>query len=79
MEIWRGCPQSVCTWEMMKCCSNDWRRYVERAVAAGVDAKLNVWMGMPHWFVKGVGNLYAANQTVRATGTFLNDLLERAR
>jgi acetyl esterase/lipase len=58
---------------------DDWRRYVERAVAAGVDAKLNVWMGMPHWFVKGVGNLYAANQTLRATGTFLNDRLERAR
>jgi len=27
---------------------DDSRRYVERAVAAGVDAALDVWMGMPH-------------------------------
>jgi hypothetical protein len=35
--------------------------------------------GMPHGFVNGVGNLHAANQALRAIGTFLNDLLERAR
>ena len=32
---------------------DDSRRYVERAVAAGVDAELDVWMGMPHGFVTG--------------------------
>jgi acetyl esterase/lipase len=30
---------------------DDSRRYVERAVAAGVDATLDVWMGMAHGFV----------------------------
>jgi len=33
---------------------DDSRRYVERAVAAGVDAALDVWMGMPHGFVAAV-------------------------
>jgi epsilon-lactone hydrolase len=27
---------------------DDSRRYVERAIGAGVDARLDVWMGMPH-------------------------------
>jgi epsilon-lactone hydrolase len=58
---------------------DDSRRYVERAVAAGLDAKLDVWMGMPHGFVNGVGNLQAANQALRAIGTFLSDLLEGSR
>src|SRR5262249_16699512 len=58
---------------------DDSRRYVERAVAAGVDAKLDVWMGMPPVFVTGVGNMYAANLALRAVGAFLNDLLEGAR
>ena len=55
---------------------DDSRRYVERAVAAGVDAKLDLWMGVPHGFVSSVGNLHAANQALGAIGTFLNDLLE---
>ena len=29
---------------------DDSLRYVERAVAAGVDARADVWMGMPHGF-----------------------------
>jgi acetyl esterase/lipase len=58
---------------------DDSRRYVERAVAAGVDAKLDVWMGMPHVFVNSVGNMHAANQALRTIGTFLNELLEGAR
>jgi len=58
---------------------DDSRRYAERAVAAGVDAKLDVWMGMPHGFVNSVGNLNAANQALRAIGAFLNDRLEGAR
>jgi len=52
---------------------------VERAVAAGVDARLDIWMGMAHGFVNGVGNMQAANQALRAIGAFLNDLLEGAR
>jgi epsilon-lactone hydrolase len=55
---------------------DDSRRYVERAVAAGIDAKLDLWMGMPHGFVGSVGNLHAADQALGAIGTFLNDLLE---
>jgi epsilon-lactone hydrolase len=58
---------------------DDSRRYVERAVAAGVDAKLDIWMGMPHGFVNGVGHLRAANEALRAIGAFLNDLLQEVR
>jgi acetyl esterase/lipase len=58
---------------------DDSRRYVERAVAASVDAKLDVWMGMPHVFVSGVGNLNAASEALRAIGEFLNDGLAGAR
>jgi acetyl esterase/lipase len=54
---------------------DDSRRYVERAVAAGVDATLDVWMGMPHAFVSGVGNLNAANQALKTIGRFLSDRL----
>ena len=41
---------------------DDSRRYVERAVAAGVDAKLDVWMGMPHGFVSDVGGFGPLNK-----------------
>jgi acetyl esterase/lipase len=57
---------------------DDSRRYVERTVAAGVDAKLDIWMGMPHGFVDSIGNMHTANQALKAIGTFLNDLLEGA-
>jgi monoterpene epsilon-lactone hydrolase len=33
------------------------RRYVDRAVAAGVDATLDVWLGMALGFTNGVGRL----------------------
>jgi epsilon-lactone hydrolase len=58
---------------------DDSRRYVERAVAARVDAELDVWMGMAHGFVNGVGNLHAADQALRAIGAFLSDRLEGTR
>jgi acetyl esterase/lipase len=51
---------------------DDSRRYVERAVAAGVDAKLDIWMGMPHGFVSSIGNLHAANQALSVIGVFLS-------
>lgn len=56
---------------------DDSRRYVEHAVAAGVDARLDVWMGMAHGFVNSVGTLQAANEALSAIGTFLNERLQR--
>jgi monoterpene epsilon-lactone hydrolase len=50
---------------------DDSLRYVERAFAAGVDARVDVWMGMPHGFAGGVGRSKAAAQTLDAIGTFL--------
>ena len=46
-------------------------RYVARAVDAGVDARVDVWQGMPHGFASGVGKLAAANQVLTAIGAFL--------
>jgi acetyl esterase/lipase len=53
----------------------DSRRYVARAVEAGVDARLDVWLGMPHGFVGSVGSLSAADQALDAVGTFLREQL----
>ena len=50
---------------------DDSLRYVARAVAAGVDARLDVWEGMPHGFASGVGRTSAADAAVSAVGTFL--------
>ena len=50
---------------------DDSRRYVGRAVAAGVDARLDIWMGMPHGFVTGVGRYNAAKEALNAVGEFL--------
>jgi monoterpene epsilon-lactone hydrolase len=52
---------------------DDSRRYVERAVAAGVDAQVDVWMGMPHGFVSGVREFEAARLALRQIGTFLTE------
>jgi acetyl esterase/lipase len=57
---------------------DDSRRYVERAALAGVDAKLDVWMGMPHGFVTAVREFDAARQALDAVGAFLTERL-RAR
>jgi acetyl esterase/lipase len=54
---------------------DDSRRYVERAVAAGVDAELDVWMGMPHGFVASVDTFNAARLALRAIGAFVADRL----
>jgi monoterpene epsilon-lactone hydrolase len=54
---------------------DDSRRYVERAVAAGVDAELEVWMGMPHGFVTGIREFDAARQALEAIGAFLTERL----
>jgi acetyl esterase/lipase len=54
---------------------DDSRRYVERAVAARVDAELDVWMGMPHGFVTGIGQFDAARQSLDAIGAFLKGVM----
>ena len=54
---------------------DDSRRYIERAVEAGVDARLDVWMGMPHGFVTNVGGFNAATQALKASGAFLTERL----
>ncbi len=51
---------------------DDSLRYVERAASAGVDAKLDVWMGMPHGFVGSIGTLEASAQALQATADFLS-------
>jgi epsilon-lactone hydrolase len=50
---------------------DDSLRYVERAVAAGVDAKVGVWEGMAHGFVGSIGRLDAAAEALGAMGAFL--------
>ena len=55
---------------------DDSRRYVERAVADGVDARLDVWTGMPHGFVAIVGPIKASAQALDAIGLFLTDSLK---
>jgi epsilon-lactone hydrolase len=57
---------------------DDSRRYFERAVAAAVDARLDVWEGMPHGFVGSVGRLAAASEALDAIGGFLAQRLKAA-
>jgi acetyl esterase/lipase len=54
---------------------DDSRRFVERAVAAGADAQLHVWLGMPHGFSNAVGKLEAAAQALDAAAAFLGERL----
>jgi acetyl esterase/lipase len=54
---------------------DDSLRYTARAVTAGVDARVDVWMGMPHGFPASVGRLKAAAQALDAMGAFLADRL----
>ncbi len=54
---------------------DDARRYVERAVAAGVDAALDIWMGMPHGFVTAIREFDAARRALNAIGAFLTERL----
>jgi epsilon-lactone hydrolase len=47
-------------------------RFVEHAIAAGVDARLDVWGGMVHGFLGGVGRLTASNEALQLIGEFLS-------
>jgi epsilon-lactone hydrolase len=52
------------------------QRYVERAVAAGVDAQLDVWEGMPHGFIGSVGSLESSSLALTAIGALsVNEFL----
>ena len=55
---------------------DDSLRYAERAVTAGVDARVDVWMGMPHGFPASIGKLKAAAQALDAVGAFLTERLQ---
>ena len=55
---------------------DDSRRYVESAIGAGVDAKLDVWTGMPHGFQTTIGKVKAAAQSLDAVGAFLAERLQ---
>lgn len=54
---------------------DDSLRYVERAVAAGVDATVDVWEGMVHGFIGNAGRLQAADEVLRNAGSFLAERL----
>ena len=47
-------------------------RFVDRALAAGVDAQLDVWEGMAHGFQGSVGLLSASTQALQQIGSFLS-------
>jgi acetyl esterase/lipase len=47
-------------------------RLVEKAVAAGVDARLDLWEGMVHGYLGGLGRLAASAATLQLIGEFLN-------
>jgi epsilon-lactone hydrolase len=55
---------------------DDSLRFAERAVAAGVDTRVDVWMGMPHGFPGSIGRLNAAAQALDAVGAFLGERLQ---
>jgi monoterpene epsilon-lactone hydrolase len=54
---------------------DDSRQYVRRAILAGVDVRLDVWMGMPHGFTASVGRLKASTRAMDAIGLFLTEKL----
>jgi len=64
------CLQSAfTTGDDEKCCSTTRAAMLERAVAAGVDAKLDIWMGMPHGLCTNLGGFqrrYAGAQGKRS-------------
>jgi monoterpene epsilon-lactone hydrolase len=53
-------------------------RFVERAIGAGVDARLEVWEGMVHGFHGSVGRLAAADEALGLVGEFLRERFGRA-
>ena len=58
---------------------DDSLRYIDRAVAAGVDAKLDIWEGMPHGFLGGIGNFNASAKVLETIGTFLVERFAKSK
>lgn len=54
-------------------------RWVERAVAAGVDARLDVWDGLPHGFIGSIGQMQGADAALMQIGAFLTERLAAHR
>ena len=52
---------------------DDSLRFVERATAAGVDARLDVWEGMAHGHLGAIGRLAAPAETLQLIGQFLTE------
>ena len=50
---------------------DDSLRFVDQAVAAGVNARLDVWEGMAHGFLGSVGHLSASTLALQQIGSFL--------
>ena len=48
-------------------------RFVDRALAAGVDAQLDIWEGMVHGFLGSVGQLSASAQALQQIGSLLSE------
>jgi acetyl esterase/lipase len=53
-------------------------RFVERAIGAGVDARLDVWEGMAHGHLGAVGRLAASAETLQLIGQFLSEAFTKA-
>jgi epsilon-lactone hydrolase len=53
--------------------------FVDRALAAGVDAKLDVWEGMAHGFPGSVGLLSGSMQALQQIGSFLSQRFTQTR
>lgn len=52
--------------------------FVRRAVDAGVDARVDLWTGMPHGFIGNVGTLEAADAALKLLSAFLSQRLSTA-
>ena len=52
--------------------------YVRRAVSSGVDAQVDLWLGMAHGFIGSIGQLEAADAALELIGQFLGDRLREA-
>lgn len=48
-------------------------QFVDRALAAGIDAQLHIWEGMVHGFPGSVGQLNASTQALQQIGSFLSE------
>ncbi|MFZ0305843.1 MAG: alpha/beta hydrolase [Terracidiphilus sp.] len=48
-------------------------RFVDQALAAGVDAQVDVWEGMVHGFSGSVGQLSASTESLELIGSFLSE------